>query len=301
MAQLSRPYQIALGVLAVLVLAWFALLHGHGSGSNAPSGGGASSSTVNAGQAQPTSNPNSAGQPTPVYHGAAPGVEGLTRAIRKAHEAVGTSQRNAAELEANSARASQEAPQAATAPAAAVKVTAAAHKGVTAHRAAGARHTAASHGKTSAHHIAAGHRAAPAKHAASSKHAAATHRSSHPSARHHGAPSHARPSALPNTGAAVSSELRAGKVVLVLFWDPAAADDAAVRRQLQVLSTLSRGSLAVHYALPNEVGAFGTVTRSVQVVQTPTILIINQHAVVSQITGLTDAYAIAQAISEARH
>ena len=89
MAQISRPFQIAALALVLFVAVWFVALHGHsstsGSGSSAPSTPPHSA----AAQAQ------KAAAPTPVYHGAAPGVSGLTRAIDKAHGAVATSQQNA--------------------------------------------------------------------------------------------------------------------------------------------------------------------------------------------------------------
>src|SRR6478736_5391653 len=93
MTQISRPFQIALAAVAVLGVVWVLALHGHSSNSTQPasqsSGGG-----------------NSAASPSKIYHGSAPGVEGLTRAVDKAHGAVATSQQNAKELEEKSAAAS---------------------------------------------------------------------------------------------------------------------------------------------------------------------------------------------------
>src|ERR1700720_1730825 len=102
MAQLSRPYQIALGVVALLGLVWVMALRGHGSNPSEPSPASPAKSTpapTAASEAKP------AAAPTPVYHGAAPGVEGLTRAIAKAHGAVATSQQNAQQLQGKSAQA----------------------------------------------------------------------------------------------------------------------------------------------------------------------------------------------------
>jgi hypothetical protein len=112
MEQLSRPFQIALIAVIGLSMVWFVALRKHGS---------TSPSTPAAVTTAPTPAPSAAAEaqdeatPTHVYHGAATGVEGLTRAIRKAHEAVGTSQQNAATLEHKSAEASSEAPAANTA------------------------------------------------------------------------------------------------------------------------------------------------------------------------------------------
>ena len=58
--------------------------------------------------------------------------------------------------------------------------------------------------------------------------------------------------------------------------------------------------IAVHYATAAQVASFGSITKTVQVYGTPTILMINRHGAVTTITGLTDAFAIEQAIDEAR-
>src|SRR6185437_3875977 len=112
MAQLSRPYQIALAAVAVLGLVWAVALRGHGSNPSEP----APTSSVASTPAKPASTAGtaagtkgSAGS-TPIYHGAAPGVEGLTRAIAKAHGAVAASQQNAHQLERKSSEATGESP-----------------------------------------------------------------------------------------------------------------------------------------------------------------------------------------------
>jgi protein-disulfide isomerase len=99
----------------------------------------------------------------------------------------------------------------------------------------------------------------------------------------------------------VEAELKRGKIVTVLFWNPKATDDAAVHREVQAVGGKLRSSVAVHYALASQVGSFGTVTSGVQVYGTPTLLIINKRGRAQALTGLTDAYAIEQAIGEARH
>src|ERR1700730_17584211 len=108
MAQVSRPYQIALAALGVLALAWFAVLHRPGSSPSEPAP--APSAHVSAsGPAASAGANGSAGARTPAYHGAAPGVAGLTRDIAKAHGAVSQSEKNAAQLQTKSAQASNEA------------------------------------------------------------------------------------------------------------------------------------------------------------------------------------------------
>jgi hypothetical protein len=115
MTQLSRPYQIALVTLALLVLVWFAALHGR-----RPNSGGGSGSSPAASSAPAPAAPSAAAEakaaatPTRVYHGAAPGVEGLTRAIDKAHGAVAQSQREAQRVESSQHSSSSSSSSAAT-------------------------------------------------------------------------------------------------------------------------------------------------------------------------------------------
>ena len=56
----------------------------------------------------------------------------------------------------------------------------------------------------------------------------------------------------------------------------------------------------MHAALAHQVGTFGKITEVVHVYQTPTILIVNRRGVVSTLTGLTDVFALQQAVREAR-
>ena len=96
--------------------------------------------------------------------------------------------------------------------------------------------------------------------------------------------------------------------MIVLFSSPAGAVDAVVRGQLALMDAFLKSTatlpqnrdIAVHYSSPEEVGAYGTVTRSLQILQTPTILVISPSGRTKTLTGLVDAYAIRQAIKEAR-
>jgi hypothetical protein len=106
--------------------------------------------------------------------------------------------------------------------------------------------------------------------------------------------------ALPSMQAPVERELKQGKVVAILFWNPAAFVDAAVRRELHAVGHALGGKIAVHDARAKQVGSFGSFTRAVQVYQTPTILIVNKRGQASALTGLTDAFSIQQAIREAK-
>lgn len=88
--------------------------------------------------------------------------------------------------------------------------------------------------------------------------------------------------------------------MLLLFWNPKSAVDSTVHSEVHALQAGSKGTVAVHDALPSQVAIFGSLTEIVQVYETPTILIVNRHGVVSTLTGLTDVFALRQAIREAR-
>jgi hypothetical protein len=260
MAQLSRPYQIALGAMVMLALVWMVALRGHASNPSEPVPTSPSSRTQ---APSAVAEAKAAAAPTPVYHGAAPGVEGLTRAIAKAHGAVATSQQNAQQLQRKSGEASGESQASTAAPAGA-----AAAKGAS--------------GSTAAQRSAA---AAPARR----------------TARTHG---HAGSSPL-NGGrsaaqVAVEREIAHGKTVMLVFWNPKSTVDVDVQTQARALASRSKGTVTLHVARAGQVGMFGSITEVAHVYQTPTILIVNRHGLVSTLTGLTDVFALEQAVREAR-
>jgi len=273
MAQLSRPFQIALVVVALFAGIWLFALQRRptstsGSGSSAAVSSPTSAASTQAKAATTQSSPGStaatgqkaAAAPSPVYHGSAPGVAGLTRAIAKAHGAVASSEQNAKQLEGKSAR-----PSSPTAPAAS---------------------TVAS---------------APATTATSSTSRTASAPTTHKLKSVPSAASHATSPALQRT---VEAELERGSVVVLLFWNSKGADDVAVRRALQVLLKANRSpqrQIAVHEATASQVASFGSITRGVNVYGTPTALVIGKSGKTTVLTGLTDAYAIEQAIDEARN
>jgi hypothetical protein len=98
----------------------------------------------------------------------------------------------------------------------------------------------------------------------------------------------------------VERELAQGKTVILVVWNPNSTVDVTVNAQVNVLARGSKGTIVVHDALANEVDAYGPVTEAAQVYQTPTVLIVNSHGVVSTLTGLTDLFALEQAVREAK-
>jgi hypothetical protein len=89
----------------------------------------------------------------------------------------------------------------------------------------------------------------------------------------------------------------AGKVVVVLFWNASAADDRATRRGLRSIDL--HGGKVVASAVPiADVGRYEAITRGVQVLESPTVLVIGAGGKARAITGYTQATEIDQAVSD---
>jgi hypothetical protein len=301
MAQISRPFQIALIAVVLLAGVWLFALQGHSStpasSGSSPSAAAsspsapASPSTAGSGSAASGSPTSAAAQakaaaaPTHVYHGSAPGVEGLTRAIHKAHGAVASSQKEAKRFEESSAEGSGGAASTQASGSAAHTAAPTGSHGFT-----GASTTPASSAAvtTSADKATTGAAGAPAT-SAPGKGSAATRAASGASA--------------PSGQRRVEAQLAKGDIVVLLFWSPKGADDVAVHRALaQVRSAARRArrKLSVQQAPASKVAQFGTVTKGVQVNATPTILVIDKRGQAIVLTGLQDAFSVEQAIDEAR-
>jgi hypothetical protein len=260
-AQLSRPYQIALAVAAVLALVWFVALRSHSSNPSAPAPSSSASTP-----AQTSSSPSSsvaaseahkAAAPTPIYHGPAPGVEGLTRGINKAHGAVAASQAEAARVEHSTADSSE----------------------------AGSRSGSSSSSSSARAHNGATHAATHA-----SKAPATSSKSSKPVSGDR-----------PHEQLALEHEISSGRTVLLVFWQPKSTVDQTVRQQALAVGGGSKGRVVVHVALAKQVGLFGPVTEVTHVYQTPTVLIVGRHGLISELTGLQDEFSLRQAVREAEH
>jgi hypothetical protein len=89
----------------------------------------------------------------------------------------------------------------------------------------------------------------------------------------------------------------AGKVVVVLFWNKRASDDRATRRALRAIDL--HGGKVVASAVPiADVGRYEAITRGVQVLESPTVLVIGAGGKARAITGYTQAKEIDQAVSD---
>jgi hypothetical protein len=89
----------------------------------------------------------------------------------------------------------------------------------------------------------------------------------------------------------------AGKVVVVLFWNKNASDDRATRQGLRKIDL--HGGKVVASAVPlADVGRYEAITSGVQVLESPTVLVIGAGGKARAITGYTQAKEIDQAVSD---
>jgi hypothetical protein len=96
----------------------------------------------------------------------------------------------------------------------------------------------------------------------------------------------------------VSGALKAHKVLAVLFYNPAAADDQAVKQELASIPT--HGSQVVKLVAPiDELAKYTVVTAQVPVNASPTLVLIDSHQRASTIVGFADRFEIAQRVSDA--
>lgn len=267
MPQLSRPFQIVVVVFVLFAGVWLFVLQGHSSNNN----GSASSVTVTSTAAPATTAKAPASGSTAATGTSASGssLGSLGHAIAKAHHAASVAKQNANQLESKSASQSNETPS-------------------TQASSSTATHTPAS----SSTHKASTNRSSAAKPVVKTS----TGSGSTPNSS--GSSSSKSGKLIPSGQRRVEADLTAGKVVVVLFWDPAGTDDALTNLALQPLRNAKK--LAIQEAPASAVANYGSVTRGVTIYATPTILVINKrgHAIV--LTGLQDTYAIEQAIAEAR-
>jgi hypothetical protein len=96
----------------------------------------------------------------------------------------------------------------------------------------------------------------------------------------------------------IQSAIRAGKVVAVLFYNGAAADDRAVKSELAAVPT--HGGKVVKLAVPvSQLTKYSIVTQQIPVVTAPTLVLIDAKRQATTITGYADPVEIAQRIDDA--
>jgi len=96
----------------------------------------------------------------------------------------------------------------------------------------------------------------------------------------------------------VESALASRRAVVLLFYSSRASDDRAVRSELAGVSRRG-GRVVVMAASIRGVSRFGRVTRGVQILQSPTVVVIGPSRQARTFTGFTDRTEIDQAVATA--
>ena len=98
--------------------------------------------------------------------------------------------------------------------------------------------------------------------------------------------------------AAVMRHVKAGKVVVLLFWNAKAADDVATRGALRGLDR--RGGKVVVRIVPiADVARYPSVTKGVKIAGSPTTVIIGRKGQARVIAGLSEPRELEQAVGDA--
>jgi hypothetical protein len=113
------------------------------------------------------------------------------------------------------------------------------------------------------------------------------------------APSHAPAPKTPTERQnAVERALNAHKVLALLFYNPAAADDSAVRHELA--SVPSHDGRVVTLAVPlSELTRYRAVTNQVPIGGSPALVVIDRAGHASSVVGFADSFEISQRVAAA--
>ena len=88
------------------------------------------------------------------------------------------------------------------------------------------------------------------------------------------------------------------KVVVILFWQPKAAEDKAVRKALTGIDRHHNKVLA-HATHIKRVASYQQITRGAEVEQSPTVVVIDRNRQVESLVGYVDRQTIDQAVTDA--
>lgn len=98
--------------------------------------------------------------------------------------------------------------------------------------------------------------------------------------------------------AALVRDLKRGKIAVLLFWNPEAADDIAARGALRDLD-LHGGKVVVRIIPISDVAKYESITSGVKIAGSPTTVIIGRNGHTRVIMGLTEPREISQAVGDA--
>jgi hypothetical protein len=96
----------------------------------------------------------------------------------------------------------------------------------------------------------------------------------------------------------IENGLNHHKVLAILFFNPAAADDQAVKHELDEIP--ARGGKVVKLAVPlSELTRYPVITNQVQVTESPTLVLIDGQRKADLLTGYLDQLELSQRVSDA--
>ncbi len=98
--------------------------------------------------------------------------------------------------------------------------------------------------------------------------------------------------------AEVAKAVEARKVLVMLFWNPKAADDRMVRAELRKVDRYD-GRVVVHVADVDRIARYAPIAQGVEVEQSPSIVVVDGDRRATLMTGYTDAGSIQQAVADA--
>lgn len=96
----------------------------------------------------------------------------------------------------------------------------------------------------------------------------------------------------------VTTALREHKVIAILFYNPAGADDQAVRHELASIPTY-KGSVVKLTVPISELSRYTAITTQVMVSTTPTLVLIDRHHQASLVTGYATGFEIGTLVASA--
>lgn len=99
--------------------------------------------------------------------------------------------------------------------------------------------------------------------------------------------------------APVAKAVAAEKILVLLFWNPKAADDRVVRRELRTVGSRHKKDVVVHVANVKDIARYAPVTRGAQVEQSPSVLVIGRDRKATVLEGYSDRETIRQAVFDA--
>jgi hypothetical protein len=97
----------------------------------------------------------------------------------------------------------------------------------------------------------------------------------------------------------VAKAVAARKVLVLLFWNPKAADDRAVRREMRSVGSRHRKDVVVHIANVKDIARYAPVTRGANVEQSPSVVVVNRNRQATLLEGYSDRETIRQAVYDA--